>query len=556
MLRKEIIKEYVASLKEDGELDYIFPLLLERMGYRILSTPKQSKGQSQYGRDVVAVKKFKGRPTLYLFELKGFRSHDITDRTLDERDGLIESLTASVNTPYRDASIPGLKDYDRRFVYVHNGTVDENARPTLDGFVERMFPDGNFERWDIYKLTNLFSKYLFEETLLTDEESYRLLKRALVLLDSEGNDYSDIVQLVNIQISKIESKKITKRTETNFFATIRLIGALVYYYSMQADNLYPAKYCMDTIVLKTWAWILRNKLEKNKRVLALFRPLVTQQLQVYEAYLNKILDAVWFKEGFYSFQSSDTEYVFYPLRCFDFLGDLMYYSYAIETYSIKEDDVKHNKAIIRDIIMNNAGFKMPLLDTHSIPIQLMFLYLMRDPDKENGKCMASFVYETVANLIKQYQKKKMWPELAGNRMALAKSLYKKSDDYCCTSSLLIVVMFELISYMGLEPLYTRLRELVEESKVNLQIAFPVQEEYDIEQCLFEHRLYEEFSVQTSLQLPKTLEEFRSAYNKPYNSIQYRTDAAGFYYLRILAHVYYQTDLFPDFLGRAYCKAIE
>ena len=57
MLRKEIIKEYVASLKEDSELDYIFPLLLERMGYRILSTPKQSKGQSQYGRDVVAVKK-------------------------------------------------------------------------------------------------------------------------------------------------------------------------------------------------------------------------------------------------------------------------------------------------------------------------------------------------------------------------------------------------------------------------------------------------------------------------------------------------------------------
>ena len=282
----------MASLKEDGELDYIFPLLLERMGYKILSTPKQSKGQSQYGRDVVAVKKVKGRPTLFLFELKGFRSHDITDRTLSERDGLIESMTASVNTPYQDASISGLKDCDRRFVFVHNGTVDENARPTLDGFVQRMFPDGNFERWDINILTELFSKYLFEETLLTDEESYRLLKRALVLLDSEGNDYSDMVQLINLQVSRIESKKNSKRTETNFFATIRLIGAMVYYYSIQADNLYPAKYCMDTIVLKTWAWILRNKLEKKKKIIALFYPLVVQQLQVYGAYLNKILDAV------------------------------------------------------------------------------------------------------------------------------------------------------------------------------------------------------------------------------------------------------------------------
>ena len=419
-----------------------------------------------------------------------------------------------------------------------------------------MFPDGNFERWDIHILTELFSKYLFEETLLTDEESYRLLKRALVLLDSEGNDYSDIVRLVNLQISRIESKKNSKRTETNFFATIRLVGALVYYYSKQADNLYPAKYCMDTILLKTWAWILRNKLEKNKRVLKLFRPLVTQQLQVYEAYLKKILEAVSFKEGFYSFRPSDTEYVFYPIRCYDFLGDLIYYLYAIESFGINEADVQNNKGIVRSLTMNNAGFKMPLLDTHSIPIQLVFLYLMRDNNEEDGKCMTSFVFETVVNLIKQYQKKKMWPELTGNRIALAKSLYKKSDDYCCDSSLLIVVMFELISYMGLEQLYPKFREVVEESGVNLQIAFPIQDEYDIEQCLFDHRLYEEMSVQTSVKLPETLKEFRSTYSKHYNSIPYRTDAVGYYYLRLLAHIYYQTDLFPDFLGRAYCKEIK
>lgn len=553
MLRKEIIKEYVASLKEDGELDYIFPLLLERMRYKILSTPKQSKGRSQYGRDVVATKKIKGKPTLFLFELKGFCSHDITDRTLSEPDGLIESLTASVNTPYRDASIPGLKDYDRRYVYVHNGTVDENARPTLDGFVKRVFPEGNFERWDINILTELFSKYLFEETLLTDEDSYRLLKRALVLLDSEGNDYSDIVQLINLQIARIESGKTTKRDVANFFATIRLIGALVYYFSAQADNLYPAKYCMDTIVLKTWAWILRNNLEKKKWILDLFRPLVTQQLQVYEAYLNKILNATGLKEGFYSFLPFDAEYAFYPLRCYDFLGDLMYYFYAVESFGLEKEKVEDHKAIVRDIVMKNAGFKMPLLDTHSIPIQLLFLYLMRDPEKEDVICMASFVYETVANLIKRYQSKKMWPELTGNRMALARSLYEKSANYCCESSLLIVVMFELISYLGLEQLYTVFVEVVEKSKVNLQIAYPIQDEYDIEQCLFDHRLYEETSVQTSVKLPKTLEDFRSSFRKPYNSIRFRTGAAGFYYLRILAHIYYQTDLFPDFLGRVYCE---
>ena len=111
MIRKEIINQYVASLKEDSELDYIFPLLLERMGFRLLSTPVQSKGQPQYGRDVVALKEYHGRMTLWLFELKGFRAKDITDKTLHEKDGIIESLNASRYTKYRDASIPGLTQY-------------------------------------------------------------------------------------------------------------------------------------------------------------------------------------------------------------------------------------------------------------------------------------------------------------------------------------------------------------------------------------------------------------------------------------------------------------
>lgn len=41
--------------------------------------------------------------------------------------------------------------------------------------------------------------------------------------------------------------------------------------------------------------------------------------------------------------------------------------------------------------------------------------------------------------------------------------------------------------------------------------------------------------------------------KKYTSMKYRTDAAGYGFLRLLTHKYYETDLFPDFLGRAYCK---
>ena len=32
-----------------------------------------------------------------------------------------------------------------------------------------------------------------------------------------------------------------------------------------------------------------------------------------------------------------------------------------------------------------------------------------------------------------------------------------------------------------------------------------------------------------------------------------TDTVNYGFLRILAHKFYETDMFPDFLGRAYCE---
>lgn len=556
MIRQEIVKQYVASLKEDGELDYIFPLLLERMGYRLLSTPKRSKGQSQYGRDVVATRAVKGRNTLFLFELKGFRAHDITDRTLTEKDGIMDSLKASKYTKYRDASIPGLSKFDRKYVFVHNGGVDANALLTWNDFVQSEFPDENLERWDLEKLTALFSDYLFDETLLTDDESYRLFKKALVLLDAEGNDYSDLVKLVDLQVAKIEAReKDSPRALLNFFATLRLIASMVYFYSKEADNLYPAKFCIDTVVLKTWAWILRGKREKKKTIIKHFNSLVLLQLQIYEAYINKIIRFTAFNKGLYGFESSDTEFVFYPLRCYDFQADLIYFYFLSEAYSnFPKSEIHNRMEILKRLIKNNNACTTPLLDTHSIPILMVFRYLcFHRETKEDDKFIVEYVMNIIINLFSRYSRQEMWPEMNGNRMALAKSLYKKSDDYCCSSSLLLLVIFELVAYLNLSEVYSSFKKKVEDSGVNLQVVFPNHEECDIEQSLFEHRLNQEVSVQTNIKLPATLDDFCRSFRKKYTSICYRTDKVNYGFLRILAHKYYETDMFPDFLGREFCS---
>lgn len=556
MKRQEIIKQYVESLKEDNELDYIFPILLERMGYRVLSTPRQSKGQSQYGRDVIAIKKNKGVSTLFLFELKGFGAKDITDRTLNEKDGLIESLRASKYTPYEDVSVPNLCNFPRYYVFVHNGLIDANALPTFNGFIKTEFPDGNFEEWDIGVLTTYFSDYLFDETLLADDESYRLFKKILVLLDGEGNTFKDISSLIDIQLSKIETaKKENKRILLNMFATLRLIAHMIHFYSIECGNLQPAKYCIDTVVLKTWAWILRTQKENKTSIIKHFYSLISLQIQIYEEYINKILSVVLFPKGLFCFEPTDSEYMFYPLRCYDFLGDLVYFYLLTESfYNISKQEQRNRMEILKNIIENNNACTMPLLDTHSITIQIVFLYMYKYVEnQEDRNSLGKYLIYTVINLIKRYEKQEMWPEMYGNLMALAKSLYVRDDDYHCESSLLLMVIFELLSYLNLPNFYSVLKQKVEESGVNLQVAYPIIDEFDIEQLLFEKRLNNELAVQTNIKLPETIKDFQNNYVKKYNSIEYRSDKAGYYFLRVLAHKYYETDLFPDFLGRTYCK---
>ena len=147
----------------------------------------------------------------------------------------------------------------------------------------------------------------------------------------------------------------------------------------------------------------------------------------------------------------------------------------------------------------------------------------------------------------------MWPEMYGNRMALAKSMYEKDDAYNCDSSLLLLNVIELIAYMNIPDLYAAFRKIVNESGVNLQVAYPNWDEFDVEQRLFEHRLDEEIPVESDIKLPETLEEFRNTFKKKYKTVKYRTDKVGYDFLRGLAHKYFETDLFPDYLGRGFCE---
>lgn len=550
-----IVQEYLGSLKEDKELDYLFPILLNVMGFRIVQTALESKGQSQYGKDIIAIGKDKnGDKFRWYFELKGFKDKDITDKNYSTPDGIRESIIEAKDSAFKDNSIPEFNALPIKIVVVHNGILKTNIRPTFDGFISREFKLGEFERWDIYYLTDLFSKYLFSEYLLADTESNRLLKRTLAFLDSPDNDFVDFKRLVEIQIDKINS--IKGRTFKKFFATINLLSSIVFHYSIENQNLIAAKECSDYLVLRVWAWILKQKFEQKNSVLKEFRKLLKTQYEILNLYFKKTFKVASLENGLYAENGTFFEAIGYPLRCFDYINDLIYYC-ELRSYYPDFEKVSTNRKRLRDIqkdkiirlVENNSGAYRPIIDNHSIAILNTFRFFSEQADlrQKDINFLTSYIFGLINGLLVIKLNRNRLPE-GYNRIDLVAEFIatgEKPEEYTDESSMLIAILYELLILLNLEDAYLNLKKHLED-KVNLQIAHPNTKEYDIEQSLFENHMDSEYYVDSIHKVPDSFEEFKKLVKeKPFEEIDYRTDKAGFPYLRTLAHKYFKNEIFPD-----------
>ena len=172
-MRDIIISDYLSSLKEDKELDYIFTLLLKSMEFQVVSTPVHSKGLTQNGKDVVAIgKDEKGMRWKWYFIIKGHAAKDINTQNFYAEEGIRESLLTAKDVGFKSYSLPGFNNLPTKYVIVHNGIVKENARVQFEELINREFDEGTVEDWGIEKLTFLFYRHLFNECLFADDESY------------------------------------------------------------------------------------------------------------------------------------------------------------------------------------------------------------------------------------------------------------------------------------------------------------------------------------------------------------------------------------------------
>jgi hypothetical protein len=555
-----IIREYLSSLKEDKELDYLFPLLLNLMGFRIVQTAKEAKGQSQYGKDIIAIGKDKyGKTYRWYFELKGYKDKDITDKNYSAQDGIRESIIEAKDTAFNDSSIPEFNHLSTKIVLVHNGVIKPNIRQTFEGFISKEFQNDEFERWDIYYLTDLFSKHLFNEYLFIDDESNRLFKRILAFLDVPDNNFDDFKKLVQLQFDKL--KEIKGRALTKLFSTLGLLLSMIFHYSKENDFLVPAKETSKFLIIFTWKWILNNKHENKKSIIKEFDKLLKIQLNIFNVYLKKTFPVAKIENGLFAKNGAFYEKVGYPLRSFQYIDDIIYYCRLRQHFSTRKGLIKlknKQKDLIIELINNNSGFKRPILDNHSIPMMQLFLFFtdsiaMRQKDVD---FIYNYIFEIVQNLKIEKYKNNRLPELYNNLDLVIEyfATGEKPEEYTDSSSILIAILLELSVIFDAKPLFDEILSFID-NDLSLQIPNIDFNSYNVEELLFEKNLQSEYYVETidrinnnlvSLKKESNFDKFKETVReKIISQYEFRTDKKGFKFIRYLAHSYYMNEILSN-----------
>jgi len=555
-----IVREYLASLKEDNELDYLFPILLNLMGFRIIQTAKESKGQSQYGKDIIAIgNDNKGVKHKWYFELKGFSDRDITQANYSKPDGIRESIIEAKDTVFKDSTITGFNQLPTKIVVVHNGVLKTNIRDTFEGLISREFKEGEFERWDIYHLTDIFSEHLFNEYLLSDDASNRLLKKTLAFLDSPDNEYKEFKELVDIQFDKIIN--IKSRAFAKLFATLNLLNSLIFHYSKENNYLVPAKECSKYLILKTWHWILINNLQSKPPIIAEFNKLLKGQLHIYDKYFQKTFSIAKIENGLFYENGAFYEKIGYPLRCFEYLDDVIYYCRLRDTVIKTKKPVllkNRQKDLIIELIENNNGFARPIFDNHSIPIIQLLLFFSDNKSlrKKDVEFLGNFFQDIISNLKIEKIRHNRLPELHNRIDAIIEfmAIGEKPEEYCDTSSILLAVLLEVTVIFNAEFLFKEILSFIDD-KLSLQIVSIDNTKYKVEQLLFEKHLHNEYyvdcieRVQDGLKLLKSEANFtefkKSIMEKKESAKPYVTDELGLACIRYLAHSYFRNEILPE-----------
>lgn len=453
-----------------------------------------------------------------------------------------------------------------KIIIVHNGIISGSVQATYESFIiatQKNLKNIVFDRWDISRLTILFSEKLFGQFLLVDPHTTRLFNRVLVNLnitDGVSKDYFELLDSIIFKETWVKSKTLSRKWQL-VFETFKLIGFIIYTESKGYNNLEIAKRYLTHLVLRFWYWILKNKLENDKKITTYFDQVFNLYYKVLLEYFERTIPIANLKDGLYSEHGGRYEQVGYTMRTFEYLEYLSFFLNVNRYFNGKKNDNNRHSRIVH-LINNNNVCSRPLIDIHSITIISVLNLFIEFGEINNARSYLNLVLNQIQMTKSKFD---YLPDANNNVQNVIKLIVTsiKPVYYSDTTSPLLTVLLEYLIILDMEEEYKIVSEFIRDKKIDLGVFVPHHsknstslhlindKDNDLEEQLFSKSVHDGYQSETRLTklFDKELvfSEFKERLlnKKTEFEYDYRTKNAGYSYLLDLAHIYYQTPFFPD-----------
>lgn len=385
---KLIIREYLSSLKERGELDAVLPDLLSQLGLNVYSRP--GRGTRQDGVDVGAVGSLDNGPEkVFLFSIK---PGDLTRR--DWSSDSEQSLRPSLNQ-ILDAYIPHRLPVEHRgkdivICVTIGGDVQEQARPEVTGyFAQNSKTNISFEEWNGDKLAaHIQSSFLREDLLPEHARSH--LRKSLAMLDEPDVSYRHFAALIRA-LSNVETLNDAQRVTAIRQMSICLW--ILFAWAREAGNVESAYLASEFALLHAWNTVRLYLGKNNKTVRAVetaFFSIFTAYNQICSDFLGKNVLPYGDKLHAVSSAVRGSCSLDINLKLFDLLGRLgidgiWAYWGALRCSDEEKDrreaglrEAQMYAEAVKALISNNPALLLPAKDDQAIDILIAASLLMID----------------------------------------------------------------------------------------------------------------------------------------------------------------------------------
>lgn len=244
---KLVIREYLASLRERGELDAVLPDLLTELGFTVYSRP--ARGTRQYGVDVAAVGIGRdGVRRVHLFSVKSGdldRAEWNTASPQSLRPSLDEILDHYIvsRIPPEYAALP------IAICLTFGGAIDEQVRAEVTGYMNRNTTERiSYEEWNGDRLADVILDGILREGLLVAPLRSHL-RKSVAMVEEPDIALDHFGRLLR---ALVENPGATPAARLSQARLINICLWIMFVWAREADNVEAPYRASERALLEIW----------------------------------------------------------------------------------------------------------------------------------------------------------------------------------------------------------------------------------------------------------------------------------------------------------------